>query len=58
MKGSIKKIEVDGDDVTFYFEGSTMPFSYREFIEGSETHTYLLSVQSLIRDYNESVRQH
>jgi hypothetical protein len=58
MKSSIKRIEVYGDNVTFYFKDSNEPFSYREFIEGSETHTYLSSIQSLIRDYNEGVRQH
>lgn len=45
---TLRKIEIDGTDILFYFEGSDEPFMIEEFEPGSPTRTYLRHIQVAI----------
>jgi len=56
-KSKIKRIEVDGADITFYFEDEDgnvceEPFSYTEFEVGSYTRDTLLRIEDRILMFN------
>lgn len=51
-RSKIESIEVSGEDVTFYFEGTKEPFNAREFTRGSFTWEDLKRIEAAVQWFN------
>lgn len=53
----IRQINIDHDDVTFYFDNDPEPFTVREFTPNSVTRKYLETIENLLLSYPHFVKK-